>query len=282
MTYVSTAEEGIVWAIDDDHDVWVLREGEISKEEPIDNTPTWTPIPDIKFSYIDVGKQGQLVALKNTGCSFYMKGITKDLPQGSNEWFDLTNDQTVELSYFMFDTISICQTGSMWATLKGGDDALYFRGGVNNKFPAGSEWFRSNIGAPENLVQASCGFRGYVWAVGASGTLYRLDGVTADRPEGLAWKNTEKTGFTHVSVGDKGHVWATKADGTVVQVASTTAETWEAVSDSQLLVQVNVGDERVVGVNNWGEIFSRVLSEQNPLGDAWTQIPGQLKQVVTS
>ena len=56
MTYVSTAEEGIVWAIDDDHDVWVLRAGSISVEDVIKNEPTWKPIPDAKLVYVDVGR----------------------------------------------------------------------------------------------------------------------------------------------------------------------------------------------------------------------------------
>ena len=35
--FVSTAEEGIVWAIDVEHDVWVLETGTISIHEIIEN-----------------------------------------------------------------------------------------------------------------------------------------------------------------------------------------------------------------------------------------------------
>jgi hypothetical protein len=35
MIYVSTAEEGVVWALDEEHDVWVLKTGIISIEEPV-------------------------------------------------------------------------------------------------------------------------------------------------------------------------------------------------------------------------------------------------------
>jgi hypothetical protein len=76
MTYVSTAEEGIVWAIDDDHDVWVLKTGKITVEEQIHNDEWWTPVTDHKLVYVDVGRQGQLVGLKDSGCSFWRKGIT--------------------------------------------------------------------------------------------------------------------------------------------------------------------------------------------------------------
>jgi len=143
MTYVSTAEEGIVWAIDDDHDVWVLRAGTISVDVVIDNEPEWSPIPGVKLTYVDVGRQGQLVALKSSGCSFWRKGITKDTPSGVDEWFDLTNDNTNEETYFKFGTIAMCATGNMFATLQGGDSKLYFRGGVSSKFPQGAEWFQS-------------------------------------------------------------------------------------------------------------------------------------------
>jgi streptogramin lyase len=188
MQYVSTAEEGIVWAIDDDHDVWVLRnDGTISMGTVVNNAPTWTLVPNSDFTYIDVGRQGQLVAVTDSGCSFWMRGITNDLPEGTNQWYDLTNNMNVPATYFKFNTISICDTGSMWATLKTGDTNLYFRSGRSREFPWGLEWTQSANAADENLVQASCGFRGYVWAVGASGALYRLDGVTADTPQGTGW-----------------------------------------------------------------------------------------------
>jgi hypothetical protein len=76
MTYVSTAEESIVWAIDDDHDVWVLKAGTISVETVITNDPDWTLIADTKLVYVDVGRQGQLVGLAESGCSFWRRGIT--------------------------------------------------------------------------------------------------------------------------------------------------------------------------------------------------------------
>jgi hypothetical protein len=131
MQYVSTAEEGIVWAIDDDHDVWVLRTGSITTATVINNAPTWSPIPDTVLTYVDVGRQGQLVGLKSTGCSFWRDGITSDLPQGTDSWTDMTNDQSNPDTYFKFGTIAMCETGNMFATLQGGDSVLYFRNGVN-------------------------------------------------------------------------------------------------------------------------------------------------------
>jgi len=34
-TFVSTSEQGIVWAIDDEHDVWMRKYGEITVEKPV-------------------------------------------------------------------------------------------------------------------------------------------------------------------------------------------------------------------------------------------------------
>jgi len=36
MIYVSTAEQGIVWAIDDEYDTWVLKAGEITIDDIVD------------------------------------------------------------------------------------------------------------------------------------------------------------------------------------------------------------------------------------------------------
>ncbi len=50
MIYVSTAEEGIVWAIDVEHDVWVLETGTITLQEIIENeNHGWTLIPEEKL-----------------------------------------------------------------------------------------------------------------------------------------------------------------------------------------------------------------------------------------
>lgn len=47
MAYVATAEQGIVWALDGEGNVWVLNEGTISIEEVIDNAEhDWVLIPD--------------------------------------------------------------------------------------------------------------------------------------------------------------------------------------------------------------------------------------------
>jgi hypothetical protein len=158
-------------------------------------------------------------------------------------------------------------TMNMWATLKNdgdntGDSHLYFRNGVTNTAPWGSEWIRSTVEMPEIIEQVSCGYRGYVWAVGESGKVYRLKGVTADRPQGISWTELNRGGMAHISIGDEGDVWGNDFNGNVFQVENPMEENpdqlvWNEIEGS--LVQLDSGYKRVIGVNNWGEIFERNL-----------------------
>jgi hypothetical protein len=105
-------------------------------------------------------------------------GITPENPMGDNAWEDMCQPETSNL----FETIAYCNNGNMWATLKEPSNRAFFRG-----FDEGSEWVEGSIELAENFLQISCGWRGYAWAVGVSGTTYRLDGVTADTPQGTHW-----------------------------------------------------------------------------------------------
>jgi len=227
MIFAQSAEEGVVWALDDEHDVWVLRAGTITSGEIINNEPTWTKIPDVKLVYVDVGKEGQLVGLANTGCPFWKKGITDQNPEGVNEWWDLTNDQSNQDTYYKFGTIAMCMTGNMHATLKEGDSALYFRAGVSKEYPYGVEWVRSSVDAGETLKQVSCGYRGYVWAVTTSGNVLKLEGVTADQPQGTSWSNDERSSISHISIGDAGEIWANDYNGNVFYVGDNNNQGWQ-------------------------------------------------------
>jgi hypothetical protein len=142
----------------------------------------------------------------------------------------------------------------MFATLKTGDSKLYFRAGVTSDYRAGTEWVQAAVDMGENIAQVSCGFRGYVWAVSTTGKTYRLDGVTADAPTGATWTDMQRQ-MSHVSIGDKGAVWANDLNGNVYYVGDNESQSWTSVDGN--LVQLDVGSDRVVGVNNWGEIFYR-------------------------
>lgn len=41
-----------------------------------------------------------------------------------------------------------------------------------------------------------------MWAVGVSGDIFKLDGVTAENPMGTGWTNVKAGVFEHVSIGD--------------------------------------------------------------------------------
>jgi hypothetical protein len=56
MTFVSTSEQGIVWAIDDEADIWVLKTGSITVDRPVQNEEHgWTLIEEIELIQVDVG-----------------------------------------------------------------------------------------------------------------------------------------------------------------------------------------------------------------------------------
>jgi hypothetical protein len=62
-----------------------------------------------------------------------------------------------------------------------------------------------------------------------------------------------RSGMAHVSVGDEGAVWANDMNGNVYMVGDHESQGWTSVEGN--LVQLDVGTDRVVGVNNWGEIY---------------------------
>jgi hypothetical protein len=85
MSFVATAEEGIVWGIDPEGEVWRYDGGEISIQEVINNVDHgWKLIADKKMLEVDVGYNAQVVASNNEGQTFFRNGITEDLPEGVN------------------------------------------------------------------------------------------------------------------------------------------------------------------------------------------------------
>ena len=82
----------------------------------------------------------------------------------------------------------------------------------------------------------------------------------------------------HISVGDLGGVWGTTTDADVFMIKN-----GKAVTVDGKMRQIDAGEYRVVGVNNWGDVFYRDgVTEQNPAGGKWLQIEGALVMVTTS
>jgi len=74
---VTTAEEGIVWAIDAHGQTWRWNEGQISLEEIIDNADhEWTWIEHEQLIRVDVGYNSQVVGIKDNGDALFRTGVT--------------------------------------------------------------------------------------------------------------------------------------------------------------------------------------------------------------
>lgn len=120
MQYVSTAEEGIVWAIDVEYDVWVLETGTISIAEIIKNQELgWTLVESQKLVQVDTGFNGYTVGLSDGGQAHWRNGITVDTPMG---------DSWANIDGAVGQDITICGNGEVF--MLSTDGALLHRAGV--------------------------------------------------------------------------------------------------------------------------------------------------------
>jgi hypothetical protein len=91
MAFVSTAEESIVWALDQSGSLWVLDGGDISVVSVIHNEDEgWTKVEDGKLVQVDVGRNGHLIGRFTDGLTYFRTGITTDAPMGAG-WSQLAN-----------------------------------------------------------------------------------------------------------------------------------------------------------------------------------------------
>jgi len=124
MQYVSTAEEGIVWAIDVEYDVWVLETGKISIAQIIKNQELGWELIDSKLVQLDVGFNGYVVGLAESGQAYWRNEITVDNAKGKG-WSSITDDSNIN------DTgkdITICGNGEIF--MLNTDGQLLHRAGV--------------------------------------------------------------------------------------------------------------------------------------------------------
>lgn len=130
MTYVATAEQGIVWGIDPVGEVWRYDGGDISIQEVINNVDHgWKLIADAKMIEVDVGYNAQVVATNNQGQTFFRNGITDDVPEGTS-WFQFEDEMA---------HIVMCGNGQIFAIGKA-DAQVYFRTDVDDENLKGSAW----------------------------------------------------------------------------------------------------------------------------------------------
>jgi len=108
MTYIATAEQSVVWAIDVDGEVWRWNGGEITIEAIVNNVDHgWTHVSEKQLIKVDVGYNSQVVGIEEErGEALFRTGVTPEVVMG-NDWSSLGNG---------FTDVTMCRNGLIWAT----------------------------------------------------------------------------------------------------------------------------------------------------------------------
>jgi len=130
MMYIAAAEEGMAWAIDLDHEVWIYHEGEITWDQT-ENEKHWNEI-DQGYVFVDVGRDGRVIAITLDGKALYRTGITMSNPAGSG-WIDISMEGK------QVDRAAIGDDGFIYVQAKE-NGLTYFRTGVSDEYPTGNGW----------------------------------------------------------------------------------------------------------------------------------------------
>jgi hypothetical protein len=286
MQYVSTAEEGIVWAIDVEYDVWVLETGTISIADIILNEELgWTLVQGQKLVQLDTGFNGYVVGLGESGQAYWRNGITVAEPMGTG-WANIDGA--------MGSDITMCGNGEIFMlTNQGGE--LFHRAGVKTYSASslisltaadrmGSSWEQDQAGTSFNHV--SCGKNGQAWLVAQDMTVHRCDSQDAENPRCSSTFAVSMGGhlFMDIAVGQDGQVWGLDNDGKAIHRRG--INRWELNGDSWSVVDadfvhIDVGDCQICGITPNHEIMCRqnVGTDANKEGDSWTQVRGQLMDI---
>ena len=94
MSFTSSAEVGIVWALNPEGEAWILKVGEITTHEYVENIPAgWTLVEGVEggnlLIQVDSGYNSQVVGVSDTGIVYQRTGISKAEPIGSG-WNDVS------------------------------------------------------------------------------------------------------------------------------------------------------------------------------------------------
>jgi hypothetical protein len=187
MAFVSTAEEGVVWALDQTGSLWILNTGTVSIGTVINNVEEgWTLVEPEKLVQIDTGYHGLTVARNSQGQTFFRDGVTTSNLMGT-AWLPFESDPA-------HVSITMCANRNIFAV--GMDGVVRHRGGVDDQerrtpnfdAPMGLNWVEVNAN-PESygIDQVSCGYKGKVWASNPDGQVFRRTEIDADHPAGTAW-----------------------------------------------------------------------------------------------
>jgi hypothetical protein len=192
MVFVSTNEQGIVWAIDDEADIWVLKTGSLDVEPPVQNEEHgWILIPENELIQVDVGYNAQVVGVTENHEALFRTGITVELPQG---------DGWEQIEGRSIRHASMCSNGEIWATSP--DGHVYHRTEVSRYQITGEEWV--TVSEQGTLRQVSCGRYGQVWGVANTRDVMVRSGVTALTTAGNGWTTVGNQRMSYVSIGHDG------------------------------------------------------------------------------
>jgi len=285
MRYVSTAEEGIVWGIDIEYDVWVLHTGSISIQSIINNQELgWTLVEGQKLIQVDTGFNGYTVGLSEGGQTFWRNEITVDNAMGTS-WSTLEGA--------LGSDVTICGNGQIF--MLNNEGGLMFRDGVKTYSASqeisltdadrmGNSWESQLEG--QAFKHVSCGKNGQTWLVNQDMTVSRCDTQDAANPECTSTQSIEMGGllFTDIAAGQDGQVWGLDSNRNAVHRRGINrwnmqGSSWVTIDAN--LVHIDVGDCQVCGVTANHEIMCRnnVGSDTNKEGDDWSQLRGELMDV---
>jgi hypothetical protein len=261
MTYVSTAEEGIVWAIDVEYDVWVLETGSITIADIIRNQELgWTLVETQKLVQVDTGFNGYVVGLSDGGQVHWRQGVTVDEPMGT-AW--------AQIDGAMGSDVTLCGNGEIFMLDNAG--ALLHRAGVQTYSASasvtltdaqrmGTEWEVDMEGKSYNHV--SCGKNGQTWLVAQDMTVVRCDTQDAANPRCTSTQSINMGGllFMDIAAGQDGQVWGLDNNRNAVHRRGINrwnmqGSSWVTVEAN--LVHIDVGDCQVCGVTANHEIMCR-------------------------
>jgi len=201
MAFVATAEEGIVWGIDFEGEVWRYDGGSISIQEVINNVDHgWKLIADAKMIEVDVGYNSQVVGSNNEGLAFFRNGITEELPEGSS-WFQF--DGTSE-------HIVMCGNGQIFAIQNG---RVMYRTDVDDENVKGSAWAAVDAQPTGVYTQITCGKRGQLMVIDDNNKVWAREDVTDAMPQGSSWTAMDQQDLKHVSLGLDGRIWGVGTSG---------------------------------------------------------------------
>jgi len=180
--HVSSAEEGIVWAIDQESDIWIWEEGKISVEEIVRNKDNkWVEVDRIKNKMlkVEVGKDYRAFGIDSVGTIYYRSNTASTKPMGT-KWVMLDDVQKT------WWHMAACPNGDIWAVKF--DGSLWYRTGLNDDAPYGTGWSKPSYTIDAKVVDIGCGNRGNLWGTTDKKYIFELTLTDEENPMGTGYK----------------------------------------------------------------------------------------------